>query len=133
MGLYVLQAFIILLFVAFAGKSGTTQVIAILVEILSLVAAIIVRRKSGRADRNLVLNDAPLLLQAPPIPPPTRLSITFRVFRIIGLGLMIAFPSSVGVRPIPRAVIGIVASAVWSIGIVWAFICVTWGLIKLVR
>ncbi|QRW08632.1 flavin carrier protein 2 [Ceratobasidium sp. AG-Ba] len=134
MGLCVLPAFIVSLFVAFAGKSGTTQVIAILVvEILSLVAAIIIRRKSRRAERDLVLNDAPSPLQAPAIPPPTRLSIILHVLRILGSGLMIAFLSSVGARPIPRAVIGIVASAVWGIGVIWAFICVVWGLIRLVR
>ncbi|QRV94413.1 hypothetical protein RhiJN_22431 [Ceratobasidium sp. AG-Ba] len=118
--------------VASSGKSGTAQVITMLVvEIFSLVRAILIRRKSRRAERDLVLNDAPSPLHTLTIPPPTRLSIILRVLRIIGSGLIIAFPSSFGVRPIPRAMIGIVASAVWGIGVVWAFTCVAWGLIKL--
>ncbi|KAG8736258.1 hypothetical protein FRC10_009534 [Ceratobasidium sp. 414] len=134
MALYTVPSFIIALFVAFAGRSGTTQTAALLaIEILSLVAAVVVRWKSQTVERDALLNDGPHDVPTPAIPPPSRLAITLRVLRVLGAGLMISFISGLGVKPIPRTVIGIVAAAVWGIGVVWAFVCVVWGLVKLVR
>ncbi|KAG9123744.1 hypothetical protein FRC07_014079 [Ceratobasidium sp. 392] len=134
MALHAIPPFLLSLFIAFAGRSGTAQAAALLaIEILALVAAIVIRWKSRRVERDALLNGGPSYVPTPVVPPPTRLAITLRVLRVLGAGLMIAFIQSLGVKPIPRTVIGIVAAAVWGIGVVWAFVCIVWGLIKLVR
>ncbi|KDN34018.1 hypothetical protein RSAG8_12901, partial [Rhizoctonia solani AG-8 WAC10335] len=130
--------FIISLFVAFASHSGTAQVAGILVvEILSLAAAIFIRWKARRRERDLILNATPSSpapnLSAPLIPPPTRMGITLRWFRVIAMGLMIPFMEHLGVKPIPRTVIAIVTAAVWGIGVVVIFAYLVWSMIQLLR
>jgi len=136
MALYTVAPFVLALFVAFASRSGTAQVSGLIaIETLSLVFAIVIRRRSRRAERNVLLNNTstPTSLFTPVLPPPTRMSITLRVLRVLTSGLMIPFLEHLSIRPIPRTVIGIVAAAVWSLGVVFAFGCVLWGLVRLVR
>ncbi|KAH7339963.1 ML-like domain-containing protein [Rhizoctonia solani] len=130
--------FIISLFVAFASHSGTAQVAGILVvEILSLAAAIFIRWQARRRERDLFLNATPESpapsLPTALIPPPTRLGITLRWFRLIAMGLMIPFLQHLGVKPIPRTVIGIVTAAVWGIGVVIIFVYLVWSTVQLFR
>ncbi|KAG8793662.1 hypothetical protein FRC12_002066 [Ceratobasidium sp. 428] len=134
MTLHAVPPFVIALFIAFANRSGTAQAAGLLAsEILALAAAIVIRWKSRRVERDALLNDGPSHVPTPAIPPPSRLAMTLHILRVLGAGLMIAFIQSLKVKPIPRTVIGIVAAAVWGIGVVWAFVCMVWGLVKLVR
>ncbi|KAG8752334.1 hypothetical protein FRC11_008485 [Ceratobasidium sp. 423] len=130
--------FIISLFAAFASHSGTAQVAGILaIEILSLATAIFIRWKARRQERDLLLNTTPESpvpnLPAPLIPPPTRMGITLRWFRVIAMGLMIPFIEHLGVMAIPRTVIGIVTVAVWGIGVVIIFAYLVWSTVQLFR
>ncbi|QRW21818.1 flavin carrier protein 2 [Rhizoctonia solani] len=114
--LLTIPIFITSVFVAFASRSGTAQVAGILaIEILSLGAAIFIRWQARRRERDLILNATPESpvpnLPTPFIPPPTRMGITLRWFRVVAMGLMIPFIESLGVKPIPRTVIGIVTAA----------------------
>ncbi|KEP50351.1 putative integral to membrane protein [Rhizoctonia solani 123E] len=136
--LLTVPVFIISLFVAFASHSGVAQVAGILVvEILSLAAAIFIRWKARRRERDLALNATPESpipnLSAPLIPPPTRMGITLRWFRVIAMGLMIPFLMHLGVQPIPRTVIAIVTAAVWGIGVVIIFAYLVWSTVQLFR
>ncbi|CAE6517855.1 unnamed protein product [Rhizoctonia solani] len=136
--LLTVPVFIISLFVAFASRSGTAQVAGILVvEILSLAAAIFIRWQARRRERDLLLNATPESptpsLPVALIPPPTRLGITLRWFRLIAMGLMIPFLQHIGVKPIPRTVIGIVTAAVWGIGVVIIFAYLVWSTVQLFR
>ncbi|KAF8598414.1 hypothetical protein BDV93DRAFT_478550, partial [Ceratobasidium sp. AG-I] len=136
MALYTIPPFILALFVAFASRSGTAQVSALVaLETLSLIFAIVIRRRTRRSERDILLNSpaSPAAVSTPSLPPPTRMSITLRVLRVLASGLMIPFLERLSVRAIPRTVIGIVAAAVWSLGVVFAFGCVVWGLVKLAR
>ncbi|KAF8687077.1 ML-like domain, partial [Rhizoctonia solani] len=138
MALLTIPIFIISLFVAFASRSGTAQVAGILaIEILSLGAAIFIRWQARRRERDLILNATPESpvpnLPTPLIPPPTRMGITLRWFRVVAMGLMIPFIESLGVKPIPRTVIGIVTAAVWGIGVVIIFAYLVWSTVQLFR
>lgn len=134
MALYTVPPFILALFVAFASHSGTAQVSGLVaIETLSFIFAIIVRRRVRRLERDALLNSQTLDTTPPAIPPPTKMSITLRTLRVLAAGLMIPFVEHLNVRAIPRTVIGIVAAAVWSIGVVFVFGCVVWGLVRLVR
>ncbi|CAE7173173.1 unnamed protein product [Rhizoctonia solani] len=136
--LLAVPVFVISLFVAFASRSGTAQVAGILVvEILSLAAAIFIRWQARRRERDLILNatsESPApSLPVSLIPPPTRMGITLRWFRIIAMGLMIPFLVHLEVKPIPRTVIAIVAAAVWGIGVVIIFGYLVWSAVQLFR
>ena len=136
MALHAVPPFILALFVAFASRSGTAQVSALVaIETLSLIFAIVIRRQTRRSARDTLLNSpvSPATPSTPAIPPPTRMSITLRTLRVLASGLMIPFLEHLSIRAIPRTVIGIVAAAVWSLGVVFAFGCVVWGLVKLTR
>ncbi|CAE6503008.1 unnamed protein product [Rhizoctonia solani] len=130
--------FIISLFAAFASHSGTAQIAGILaVEILSLAAAIFIRWKARRQERDLLLNATPETpvpnLPTPVIPPPTRMGITLRWFRVVAMGLMLPFIEHLGVAAIPRTVIGIVTVAVWGIGVVIVFAYLVFSTVQLFR
>ncbi|CAE6421548.1 unnamed protein product [Rhizoctonia solani] len=136
--LLTVPVFIMSLFVAFASRSGTAQVAGILViEILSLGAAIFIRWQSRCRERDLILNATPESpvphLQTPLVPPPTRLGITLRWFRVLAMGLMIPFIENLEVSPIPRTVIGIVTAGVWGIGVVIIFMYLVWSTVQLFR
>ncbi|CAE6388796.1 unnamed protein product [Rhizoctonia solani] len=136
--LLTIPIFITSLFVAFASRSGTAQVAGILaIEILSLGAAIFIRWQARRRERDLILNATPESpvpnLPTPFIPPPTRMGITLRWFRVVAMGLMIPFIESLGVKPIPRTVIGIVTAAVWGIGVVIIFAYLVWSTVQFFR
>ncbi|CAE6516908.1 unnamed protein product [Rhizoctonia solani] len=132
--LLTLPIFTISLFVAFASHSGTAQVAGILiVEILSLAAAIFIRWKARRRERDSTLESPAPNLPVPLIPPPTRMGITLRWFRVVAMGLMIPFMVHLGVKPIPRTVIAIVTAAVWGIGVVIIFAYLVWSVVQLLR
>ncbi|OCF38950.1 integral membrane protein [Kwoniella heveanensis CBS 569] len=96
-------------FIAFGPTSAWAQVIGnVVVEFIILVSLLACRpHKDRKGDW---------------------ISTTLSLFRLIAFGLLIAFIPSIGVKPIPRAVIGFVIIVAFGIPVILLFFGLLWNL-----
>ncbi|KAG8934437.1 hypothetical protein FRC02_009905 [Tulasnella sp. 418] len=97
------QAILKAVFISFARDSGLTQAIAFIIIDLSVFVLMVFSRPHVMSRLDIFEGFLYLV-------------------RLITSGLLIAFVESIGVKPIPRAIIAFVAVLVWSIGIVACFV-----------
>ncbi|WVF73078.1 hypothetical protein IAT40_007897 [Kwoniella sp. CBS 6097] len=96
-------------FIAFGPTSAWAQVIGnVVVEFIILVSLLAFRpHKDRKGDW---------------------ISTTLSLFRLVAFGLLIAFIPSIGVKPIPRAVIGFVIIVAFGIPVILLFFGLLWNL-----